>query len=140
MFKFIQVSSLEKVFLDHNNFKNEFNEMSVLKSERFFYQIAYTYIDEGETTSRRISDFAIKITSPLKNYISMRTVENVPAQLTHYPNSCDNDYLRKKPGLYPDLLMPLKQNIISVCQNIWHSLWITVDAPESVSAGKYPIE
>ena len=54
MFKFIQLSSLEKVFWDYKEPKKEFEKMSVLRNERFSYQIAYAYFPEGEYPNKRL--------------------------------------------------------------------------------------
>lgn len=138
MFKFIQLSSLEKVFWDYKEPKKEFEKMSVLRNERFSYQIAYAYFPEGEYPNKKT--FKLEINSPLKKYITIRSVENVPVQLTHYDGIDDEDYLRKEPGLYPDPLFPLKRDEIDAAPNIYHSIWITIDTKGEMGAGVYPIE
>ena len=45
-FSFIQLSSLEKVFLDERPKAREQTSISILKDERFSYQIAYAYTGE----------------------------------------------------------------------------------------------
>lgn len=132
MFKFYQISSLEKVFLNYKAPKKEFEKMSVLKDERFSYQIAYT----GETDER--TSFKISVKSKLKEYITIREVGNVPVERTFFWDA-DDDYETKDAGLFPDPLFPMQTNEIYVFGG-FHSIWITVDTKGEAEAGVYPIE
>lgn len=137
-FKFIQLSSLEKVFLDEKPSKREFKNISVLKNERFSYQIAYAHtgVASGEACKY---EFKVTVDSPLKKYVKLRCVGNVPVEVSYYPYLNDDGYLRKRPGLYPDSLLEMKTNTIEVIPKIWHSIWITVDTKGEVPSGVYEI-
>lgn len=137
-FNFIQLSSLEKVFLDESPSVEEFDKISVLKDERFSYQIAYTYSGKVNRDACKF-DFKISVDSPLKDYVKIRFVGNVPVELSFYNHAYDDGYLRKRPGLYPDSLLEIKKNEIEVIPTLWHSLWITVDTKGKVPAGNYDI-
>lgn len=68
-----QVSSLQRVFLDGKFDLKEYNTDSALKGERFSYQIAY------KSDEKFFAE--IIIDSPLSQYISVRSVGNVPSEL-----------------------------------------------------------
>lgn len=141
MTEFVQISSLEKVFLEYKKPKKELKEISMLKNERFSYQIAYKGIAETESQHPKKEFYKVKVKSPLKKYITVREVGMVPSQLTHFFDNCDDDYYFKKPGLYPDPLFPMEKNAVITSSNqFWHNIWITVDTNGEVPAGKYDIE
>ncbi len=131
MLDVIQVSSLEKVLYEYKKPKKELKEISGFKNERLSYQIAYL----GEPRTY----YTVKVKSPIKKYVTVREVMDVPVSLTCYENG-DDDFISKKPGLFPDLLYPLEKSSKIVSSNLWRSLWITVDLDGSVPAGKYDIE
>ena len=137
-FSFIQISSLEKVFLDERPTAREQTSISILKDERFSYQIAYAYTGEENKDSHKF-EFKISINSPLARFVRIRSVTNVPVELSHYPNVCDDGYLRKRPGLYPDALREMKKDSIEAIPNLWHSIWITVDPRAEIDAGEYEL-
>ena len=68
-----QVSSLQRVFLDGKCDLKEYNTDSALKGERFSYQIAY------KSDEKFFAE--IIIDSTLSQYISVRSVGNVPSEL-----------------------------------------------------------
>ncbi|MBR5519021.1 MAG: DUF4091 domain-containing protein [Clostridia bacterium] len=138
-FKFIQLSSLEKVFLDEAPKAKEFEKISVLKNERFSYQIAYVYDKLADRDACKF-DFKVSVDSPLKDYVKIRFVGNVPVELTHYHHGQDDAYLRKRPGLFPDSLLEIKSGEIEIIPKLWHSLWITVDTKGEMPAGNYNID
>ena len=133
--KLKQISSLEKVFLtDSAEDKQEYSYITALKGERISYQIMYTSL-----TDQKIDVF-VNISSPIKEMVSLRLVGNVPSELPVYPQKCDDNYITKKPGLFPDVLYPLKDNRIEIIPHSYHALWITSDISISTEAGRYPIE
>ncbi|MBP3938221.1 MAG: DUF4091 domain-containing protein [Clostridia bacterium] len=130
VFQVKQVSSLSKVYLDGKCEFYEIKKDKVLKGERFSYQIAYKS-DERFTSS-------VKIDSELEKYITVRAVGNVASELPCYPDKTAYTE-RSQPGLYPDVLFPIKENHF-IKPNNWFSLWITVDVPCDIDAGKYDIK
>ena len=105
---------------------------SVLRGERYHLQLAYR-LDEGLRDRLRI-----ELISPLSAHITVYRVCCVPVLLTGYPWSDDN-YLRRTPGLYPDLLLPAREEIPAV-PGQWASLWLEADIPQDMAAGVCPIE
>lgn len=138
-FQFIQLSSLEKVFLDEKPSAKELEQISVLKNERLSYQIAYSHIGMA-TGDANVFDFKVTVNSPLAKYIKLRRVGNVPVELSYYHHSCDNGCLRKGPGLYPDQLCEIEKNVIEAIPTLWHSMWVTLDTQGKMPAGNYEIE
>lgn len=129
-FQVKQISSLSKVYLDGKGEFFEIKKAKMLKGERFSYQIAYKS-DERFTST-------VKIESELEKYITIRAVGNVPSELPCYPDKTLYAE-RTEPGLFPDVLFPVKESHFIKPSN-WFSLWITVELPENVEAGKYDIK
>lgn len=130
-FKTGQVSSLQRVFLDGRCDLTEHNCDSVLKGERYSYQIAY------KSSEKFFAE--IVIDSPLSQFITVRSVGNVPSELPVY----ESDYEfceRNEPGLFPDVLFPIENNRVLIKRQNFYALWITVDLPKDTDAGDYEIK
>lgn len=130
------ISSCEKVFLDDSLDSFEALErFSALRGERVSFQLISIH-DDGTTT---FSHSKITVCGELAPYTLIRKVEHVP--VTNPLNSpdfapYDDNYLRTKPGLYPDLLTPItKESEIFVSSKQPLTLWIEVDIPEDHTAG-----
>ena len=128
-----QFSSLEKIFLKELPGEQEVFSASALLGEEFHYQITYLY------TSVEKNFFEISVDSPLREYITIHTVGNVPAELPAYEHDYDDDYITLAPGLFPDVLYPLTENRVEARFSRYHSFWITVKIPEDLPAGEYEI-
>lgn len=130
-FKTGQVSSLQRVFLDGRCDLTEHNCDSVLKGERYSYQIAY------KSSEKFFAE--IVIDSPLSQFITVRSVGNVPSELPVYESDfefCE----RNEPGLFPDVLFPIESNRVLIKRQNYYALWITVDLPKDTDAGDYEIK
>lgn len=131
------ISSLEKCFLDEDiNLKAEYTEGSCFKNEIFRFGCCYVL---EEICNAKLTAL-ISVNSPLKEYVTIRRVEHVPVQLPVLRLANDDDYLRKTPGLYPDLLLPVEKSSRIVLSNNLQSLFIEVDTKGKAEAGIYPIE
>lgn len=120
-----QVSSLQRVFLDGKCNLKEYNTDSALKGERFSYQIAY------KSDEKFFAE--IIIDSPLSQYISVRSVGNVPSELPVYER--DYEYSeRSEAGLFPDVLFPIENNRILIKPYNYYAVWITIELPEELKA------
>ena len=74
--KTILLSSLVKVFKDSNLNHKEYTSASCLKNEKFSYQIAVIpSCEDGK-------ELNISVSSPLKDYIKLYEVVNIPASVT----------------------------------------------------------
>ncbi|MEE0442932.1 MAG: DUF4091 domain-containing protein [Acutalibacteraceae bacterium] len=130
-FKTVQVSSLQRVFLDGRCDLTEHNCDSVLKGERYSYQIAY------KSSEKFFAE--IVIDSPLSQFITVRSVGNVPSELPVYETDCEFCE-RNEPGLFPDVLFPIENNRVLIKRQNFYALWITVDLPKDTDAGDYEIK
>lgn len=130
-FKTGQVSSLQRVFLDGRCDLTEHNCDSVLKGERYSYQIAY------KSSEKFFAE--IVIDSPLSQFITVRSVGNVPSELPVYETDCEFCE-RNEPGLFPDVLFPIENNRVLIKRQNYYAFWITVDLPKDTDAGDYEIK
>lgn len=102
------VSSLEKIFIDSDvSDLTELKHFSMLKNEKKSFQIALDITD---------SEFInIDIASSLNDFLNISVVKNVPSDLAA-PKRTDNFYIKKVPGLYPDLLLPVSEAVLLTLQ------------------------
>lgn len=130
MFKTRLISSLEKIFIDDviSSFA-ELRKLSVLKGERFSVQLLY--VDEGKDyTFNRRPLLDLSLGGTLSQYATVRDVRNVPVDRPINPEEHDGQYLRKTPGIYPDLLTPLRYGGKVVAgRDKLRSLWIEIEPP-----------
>ena len=123
-------SSLENCFLDDNIDKFEsFERFSALKNERISFQILCAH-SADDVAIRRL--YSLGIEGELSKYCKVREVVSVPVTMPVVsPYDCEN-YLRSTPGLYPDLLMPLRyENRVSVMRERLCALWVEIDLREA---------
>ncbi len=121
-------SPLEKVFLDeapHGGYRRA----SALLTETASFQAAWTIL---EGPSREYVSLEVAADVP----VHVRMVKSVPVRFAAFPDA-DADYLRKTPGLYPDLLDEIGEEKWRAYAGLWTCAWIDVDhAP----AGTHAIE
>lgn len=95
------VSSMEKCFLDTKlDEYNEFKSDVMLKNEKYFFQLAWTCGEEELAVVTPV------VSGKGAEYVTVHEVVNIPSEMPTVPIADDN-CLRTKPGLYPDLLRPL---------------------------------
>ena len=140
MFKTKLTSSLEKVFIDENIDKfQRLESLNVLGGERFSFQLLY--VDEGPEYSLVWRPFMdISISGELAKYVTVRDVRNVPVDRPVVPDRVDSQYLRTTPGIYPDLLTPLRYGgRVVPGRDKLRSLWLEVEPCNDI-VGKSEIE
>ena len=128
MLKTKLTSSLEKIFIDDKiDTFPILNNISALKGERLSVQLLY--IDEGPDYSmpwRTLVD--LKLGGSLAEYTTVRDVRNVPIDRPVNPEKYDDQYLRTTPGIYPDLLTPLRYGgKVVPGRDKLRSLWIEIE-------------
>lgn len=130
------ISSLEKCFPNQSvpDFP-ELNEISLMKNERYSFQICY---DLAEPVDAKQIVY-LSVESPLADIIRISKVKCVPSLLPVYRTRYDDNYLSTEPGLYPDLLEPLRDHDRLTASNPLSSLWFELNPDETVPAGIYPI-
>ena len=124
------VSSLENCFIDQKvtDFK-QLEKITVLKNERFSFQVLCAF-DEPEAPMR--AQYFVKLDGQLSKYAKIREVISVPVTMPALPGVVCDNYLRTTPGLYPDLLIPLRyEGRISIVKNNLSAIWVEVDLREA---------
>ena len=115
MLQLIPLSSLEKVFSDEAPRGEPFSGCTLLHGEELSFQVAFCSDADAEILPDVQAEGA---------RVEIFWVEEIPSALPCYPDS-DEFFLRKTPGLYPDLLRPATAPL-SVKAGEWRSLWVTV--------------
>jgi len=126
------VSSLKKVFLDQEPCANA-HSIEGFRNEVMTFQAAYTL---RETAARMY--VSLEVDSPIAEYVHVRQVEHVPVRYAA-PLDSDDNYLRKAPGLYPDLLREIGPHTLRARFGQWDTLWVEVDPRGELKAGEYSL-
>ena len=128
MFQCKMISSLTKVFLDQEPVEEKL-DVSILRGETASFQVAVlAYGDVWVTAAAP----GLKVT--------VREVEPVPVRYPCLPGLEDDNYLRKTPGLYPDLLTPMDEAGLSRGGGYWKAFWIDAEPEENTPAGDYEVK
>ncbi|MDO4459275.1 MAG: DUF4091 domain-containing protein [Clostridia bacterium] len=124
-------SALEKIFPNTENIP-EFSSFSVLKGEKFSFQIVLKYTGEMFTE--------LKINTETDLPYNLYVVRDVPVELAAHLNRSDDRYISKNPGLYPDLLEPVTDKTkLRLLPNQNRVLWVEFDIPENANKGSHTI-
>ena len=140
MLKLKFISSLEKVFPDQKieDFA-KLETLSALRGERVSVQLIYSYepaVIHGAHTLRH----KIELSGDLAPFADMREVRCVPVTMPTNPYGCDDNYLRTAPGLYPDVLIPLRYDGgLPYSHNTLKAIWIDINVPEDLAAGEHTL-
>jgi len=130
------VSALQKVFLDQEPLDCAGEPMlSGFQNEVLSFQAAF-FASAPSRVSRNFAE--LKVDSPIADQVRLRRVAHVPVHLTTFPDA-DSNYLRKKPGLFPDLLVDVSQTQLRILPDRWQSVWVDVEPDASTAPGVYPI-
>ncbi len=131
------ISAMEKCFMDESfDSKPEISRGAALRGEEFCFEVAYTSDTPGCFPKATLR---LELDSPLADAVTVYKVEQVPVRVPCYP-WVDDNYLRKTPGLYPDLLSPAKNGTdIYVTSGELKALFVTVRVPEETCGGDYPV-
>ncbi len=132
------LSSLEKCFADESLYgKTAFSAASCLKGEDFHFTLAYT---ADNIVGWLLADSA-SLVCHSKLSVSFERIEHLPVRFPCHPTRFDDNYLRRTPGLYPDLLIPMSVGeTVLIPRGIVSSIYGTVHIPEDIEAGDYTIE
>lgn len=130
------ISSLENVFADEDfNKYPEVRHLSALRGERISVQMLYTYAkDDSEIYMMR--ELSPELSGSLAGYARLYDVRYVPVEKPVNAD-CDDNYLRTKPGLFPDLLLPLRAG-----ESVWTTskaldcMWIEISIPKEGICGE----
>ena len=126
MFQCKMLSSLTKVFADQEPVEEKL-PLSILRGETASCQVAVK-----STGSIRVAASAPGFRVTVRDACQVPVGYACPAELE------DDDYLRKTPGLYPDLLRPLGPNGERVrTVGWWTSYWVDAEPEDGTSGGDH---
>lgn len=132
------ISSLEKCranesFAD----KKEIGKLSLMKNEHQSVQLLITESDTSVAT-RLLAK--IKVKSELSDCIRISNVEQVYVPMAVMRGCGDDNYISKEPGLFPDLLTPLRYgNSAIIPPEELRCLWIDIKPDSKYKGGVYPL-
>lgn len=126
------LSSLEKLFVDEAP-ASAAPEVQGFQNEVVSWQVAMILRDASRSRYVRA-----EVAPEYADYVRVYQVRHVPVHMPTYEDADDN-YLRKTPGLYPDLLSPLRPHSLRIYASRWTSLWIEFDPRGMVEAGTHEI-
>ena len=131
------LSSLEKCFYNDNiDSKPEKKEFIIFKNERLAFQIAYI----NTTIDSVVFRSAVKKSGDLAKYTTVKEVIHVPVAYPAPYRRSEGEYIKKEPGLYPDLIRPVHFNgHVPMPYNQLMALWVEVELPEGFEAGEYSL-
>ncbi len=127
------VSSQIKAFIDEkiDNF-TECKELVALGGEVLSFQLLY--VDEGPKFISARPYVSVSVRGELAEYTTLRDVRIVPVDRPVKPGEYDSQYLRTTPGVYPDLLTPLRYDgRICPSRDKLRSIWVDVEIPKGYS-------
>ncbi len=128
-----QVTSLEKVRSANLYDYAEISRKTVLRGERFSYQLCMTS-DVPVTAS-------VTIESELADHIRLYHVKDACMDCPVTEDVPMEDYITQEPGLMPDILIPIqtdgKQGYPVSLTKRATTLWVKTDIPEDTAPGKY---
>lgn len=126
-----QISSLEKITknLDYPEIK----DIRAFRGESLSYQIGVS-LD-------RYAALDVELRSELSQYIKLYKIKSVPCDVPYTEATVDDNYLTKEPALIPDVLVPIEDecNVLAVIASVPVSLWVDINLPKDIPAGKYEI-
>ena len=127
------VSSQEKVFVDDSIEKfATLERISALGGERLSLQLIYSDVAPEYIPSRPICDLTIE--GELAQYCVVRDVRSVPVDRPVNIFKYDENYLRTTPGIYPDILTPLRYGgKVVISREKLRSLWVEIEIPKEFS-------
>lgn len=131
------ISSLEKCFTDDliENTK-EVKRISVMKNETVSFQVAYQMEDKW---NKKINYF-VQLEGPIKDHVKMYRVMEMPSATPIMDEEHDEDILKNKAGLFPDLLLPLESDEkLFLGNHRLVTLWFDVIPDEEIE-GEYPLD
>ena len=132
------ISSLEKCLIgDNYDDKKTLNRISLLKNEHQSIQLLMR--ESSGLPTRIISK--IKVISELSDYITIRNVEQVYVPMAVAKGQGDDNYISTKPGIFPDLLTPLRyDNSAIIPADQLRCLWIDIKPNGNIAGGVYPLK
>ena len=120
--KLIWLDSMAKVFYDEEPVESIEGECpSFFVNEVFSVQLGIKSTDESDNDL-----VEIEVDGPLAPFTKLREVVSVPVRYAGKARH-GGEYLRKAPGLFPDLLKDIKDGKLRLTSGYWQALHFTID-------------
>ena len=124
------ISSLDKIRNKDDLGDYEISSLSALKGENVNFQIYFEMPDKQTLKPVLESD--------LSEYITLYEVRNVNMD---YIWLTDNDVITDKPGIMPDLLIPISEiDGYFSATRFGNAMWVNVKLPDDIEEGEYDIK
>lgn len=136
-YEFFLASSLEKVFPHQRPAALDSPpKLTVIRGQVPAVQLVYR--KRSDTPAHGHSQpFSVSATgAPFQ--ARLRTVELIPSDFPAYEVT-DSHYLTTQPGLFPDLLRPLKQNTLTPLLDQYRAVWIDFPDTKDAAPGTYTV-
>jgi hypothetical protein len=137
MLESILTSSLEKGFVDQTPAEfPAFSEATICQNQHLSCQLMLRV--PADEKGMRV---ALTLDGSAAPYAKWYNVRQIPVLFPTYgPDFTDDNYLRKDPGLYPDLLEPPHyRGRIQLAAGVLHSAWITLSPEGQLAAGEHTL-
>ena len=124
------ISSGNKAFIDEKFDDFEALErISALGGETVYLALLISNEDVDDEKRRILGDVTVK--GKLSEYVTLRDVRSIAVEKPCEPGKTDEWYLRTTPGIYPDLLTPLRyRGRVVATRDALRTVWIEVNIPE----------
>ncbi len=132
------VGSYNKCFDDTkaDDYK-DIKSASMLLGDTYAFQVVVS----ADTPLSSETPLFLKVYSDISDYVSVCEIRSVFTAMPAYPTTVDENYLReKKPGMYPDLMVPVDNRPVLIKGGKLASFWIEINTPTDARTGKYGIE
>lgn len=130
------ISSLEKVLLTDGF--DSFEGLTLLKAAKG-ERISFQLIVEDPVAADRAKAVYLSTRTKLSKYLRAFDVGYVPGQMPVYAERSTGEYISTQPGLFPDVLYPLKKQKYYTHPYGLKTFWFTLELPEDLEPGKYPV-
>lgn len=133
------ISPLEKVFYNDDPARfPEYPSSSALMGEK--HNLCVLYRDDDYANGPYcVESCFVRLSGTASENAAIYSIEHVPSVFAAPSFENPDRYLRREPGLFPDVLAPLKEGAeLPLVPRITSSLWITVDTG-SLSAGDHTL-
>ena len=135
------VSSLEKVFVDQkiDDFA-ALEKISALRGEQVSVQLIYTYDRSNGSYMHASIRPKLNLEGELAKLATVREVHSIPVIKPINNAGTDDNYLRTTPGIYPDVLLPLRYDGgIRIAMDMLISAWVEIKIPDDFAPGEYTL-
>ncbi|MEG2396467.1 MAG: DUF4091 domain-containing protein [Oscillospiraceae bacterium] len=127
---FSAVSSLKKVFPNSELNNINFDKFSMLRNEKYSFQIAFK-AKKGEILT-------FKINSEISKYINAYYVKLIPCT-TAAPKNADDYFITKNTCDFPDLLLPIENFSVKALYDGYNSIWFEIKSESQLPSGVHNI-